>query len=220
MNYDTTKYYLGRLCPKQHEYQSTKLTIRRISNHSCLKCDALVSQQRRERCGRKDRFLRVRCEHCNSNFLKKQSACNDSPKHFCSRKCSCAFNHKNKKIGTRISKLEKWIQAMLIAKYPNIEFRFNRCDTIKSELDIFVPALKLAFELNGVVHYRPIYGSKKFNQIQANDRKKCILCQSNGINLYQLDTSSIKTFSPLSGQWVLDFVCEMIDNNLLHHNGA
>ncbi len=46
-----------------------------------------------------------------------------------------------------ISKLEKWLALQLVTLYPNLDFHFNDKMTIKSELDIYLPSLKLAFEI-------------------------------------------------------------------------
>ena len=43
-------------------------------------------------------------------------------------------------------------------------------EAINSELDVYVPSLNLAFELNGIFHYEPIYGEKKLNQILSKYR--------------------------------------------------
>ena len=42
---------------------------------------------------------------------------------------------------------------------------YNNSTTISSELDFYFPQLKLAIEINGIVHYEPIYGSNKFDKI-------------------------------------------------------
>lgn len=76
--------------------------------------------------------------------------------------------------------------------YPNLEIHFNRKDTIESELDIYIPSLKLAFELNGPTHYKPIYGEEKFREIQLNDKKKCHSCKEKGIELQILDVSKFQ----------------------------
>jgi len=85
--------------------------------------------------------------------------------HFCSRSCAATYNNTHKNTGTKISKLEIWLQTKLTEQYPNLEIHYNRKDTINSELDIYIPSLKLAFELNGIFHYEPIYAEDKLNQI-------------------------------------------------------
>ena len=44
--YDSTKFVLGRLCPKGHAYGTTGLTLRRRHNQSCVTC---ATEQQRER---------------------------------------------------------------------------------------------------------------------------------------------------------------------------
>lgn len=93
-----------------------------------------------------------------------------------------------------MSKLERWLQEQLPALYPDLEFHFNRRDAIQGELDILIPSLKLAFELNGIFHYEPIYGAEKLTSIQDNDQRKFQACLERGIELCLIDTSSMKNF--------------------------
>ena len=51
------------------------------------------------------------------------------------------------------------------------------------EADIAIPSLKLCIEWNGIVHYEPIYGTKKLNNIQQRDTEKKQIAVKNGINL-------------------------------------
>ena len=45
--YDPTRFALGVLCPRNHEYQQTGRTLRRLPSHVCPACD--VEQQRERR---------------------------------------------------------------------------------------------------------------------------------------------------------------------------
>lgn len=129
---------------------------------------------------------------------------------FCSRSCSVSYNNTHKTHGTRTSKLELWLQKKLIELYPDLEFHFNRKDTINSELDIYIPSLKLAFELNGIFHYEPIYGEDKLHSIQNNDHRKILACAEKGIGLCVIDTSSFTYFKEQNAQKYLDII-----NNIL-----
>jgi hypothetical protein len=62
------------------------------------------------------------------------------------------------------------------------------------ELDIYIPSLKLAFEINGIYHYKPIYGEKAFKCTVTNDFKKTEFCKNNNIELYVLDISRMTGF--------------------------
>lgn len=156
---------------------------------------------------------KVQCLNCNIVFSKKNSAIAKSPKHFCSQSCAALFNNKNKTHGTRRSKLEIWMELKLKELYPNLEILFNSKQIIGSELDIYIPSLKLAFELNGVFHYEPIYGKDKLNQIQNNDSNKFQKCQEKEISLCIIDTSSQKYFTELSSQKYLDIICKIISGS-------
>jgi hypothetical protein len=46
--YDTTKHYLGKLCPRRHDYHSTGQSLLRKTNHLCLACDREQAKERRQ----------------------------------------------------------------------------------------------------------------------------------------------------------------------------
>ena len=46
--YDTSKYALGKLCPRGHDYHGTGHSLRHRRRHVCLDCDAEQARKRRK----------------------------------------------------------------------------------------------------------------------------------------------------------------------------
>jgi len=134
--------------------------------------------------------------------------------YLCSHSCSTIHFNKNKTTGNRRSNLEKWIEGQLLILYPNLEFHFNRKDTISSELDIYIPSINVAFELNGIFHYEPIYGVNKLEKTQINDISKTKACHDAKINLCIIDTSGQKYFKESTSKQYLDIITNIINDNL------
>lgn len=133
---------------------------------------------------------------------------------FCNMSCATLYNNTHKEYGYRRSKLEQWIEEQLIILYPNLEIHFNRKDAINSELDIYIPSLRLAFELNGIFHYEPIYSQEQFEKIQNNDQRKFKLCIEHNISLCIIDTSNQKQFKESTSKKYLDIITNIINNGL------
>jgi hypothetical protein len=102
--------------------------------------------------------------------------------------------------------LEEKLKGLL----PGLEIHFNHKDAIKSELDIYVPALKIAFELNGIFHYEPIYGDNKLDDIKSNDLRKIFACAEVGISLCVIDVSTLKYFKESNANRFLDIILRII----------
>lgn len=156
----------------------------------------------------------VDCNQCGKKFKKLPSQIKRSTNNFCCSSCAAKYNHAHKTKGTRVSKLEKWLQEKLPLIYPNIDFLFNRKDTISSELDIYIPSLKLAFELNGIFHYEPIYGADKLFSIQNNDDRKMQACLEKGIELCIIDSSSLTYFKENKAIKYLDIIKNIIEQKI------
>ena len=65
---------------------------------------------------------------------------------------------------------------MLLTEYSDLTFSCNQKEIIGSELDFYFPTLKLAIQINGPLHYYPIYGKKKLdsNTIYGYRKKKSL----------------------------------------------
>ena len=156
----------------------------------------------------------VICAYCGNSFIKEEVQIKKTKNNFCSRSCSASYSNRNKTKGNRRSKLEIWLESQLSLFYPALEIHYNRKDTINAELDIYIPALNLAIELNGIFHYEPIYGENKLSQIQNNDERKFKACLEKGIELCIIDTSFFTYFKVDKAQKYLQIVTQIIDNKL------
>lgn len=189
----------------------------------CSYCNADFKSKKRKKyfCSRncyyknmtKKGTVSIKCSNCNKSIEKRLSQFKRGKNSFCSSSCSATYNNKHKIKGIRRSKLEKYLEVKLKEIYPDIDFHFNRSDAINSELDIYIPSLKLAFELNGIFHYEPIYGTEKLSQIKNNDNRKFQACLQQGIELCIIDTSQQKYFKESTSIKYLDIIKSIIDKN-------
>ena len=103
--------------------------------------------------------IKYPCDNCGKEILLPRHLYKNSNKHhFCSKSCSATYNNKHKNFGTRVSKLEAFLRNKIVDEFPDLNILFNDKATIGSELDILIPEIKIAFEINGIIHYEPIYG--------------------------------------------------------------
>ena len=156
----------------------------------------------------------VFCQNCGKKFRRQLSQFRAVKNHFCGQSCAAKWNNTHKTHGYRRSKMEVWLEEQLRSLYPTLDFDFNKTSAIDAELDIYIPSLKLAFELNGIFHYEPIYGDKKLASMQTNDKRKFAACIERGISLCVLDVSSVKYFKPANVQKYLDIIINIINQAL------
>ena len=156
------------------------------------------------------------CANCGKTISVKPSCLSKSKSgnHFCCKSCSVTYNNKHKKYGTRRSKLEEYLEKKLTELYPELEIKYNSKEEICSELDIYIPKYKLAFELNGIFHYEPIFGLDRLQKTQKNDINKFQLCQENNISLCVIDTSSLKYFKEQNAEKYLNIVTNIINESI------
>jgi hypothetical protein len=157
----------------------------------------------------------VTCDECGFEFEKSNNELKRTKNNFCSHSCHSTYVNKNKTHGNKRSKLEIWIEEQLGVLYPNLLIEYNQKSAIQSELDIYIPSLNIAFELNGIFHYEPIFGIDKLNQIQSNDKNKFQLCIEAKIDLCIIDTSQQKYVKPKTSQKYLNIIINIINERLL-----
>jgi len=170
--------------------------------HYKAQCEILRGLRRNKKffCSRKCLYnyestsQKLTCTNCGILFEKLISQMNKSKSgnHFCSKSCAAVFNNRNKEYGTRRSKIEQYIEDQVKIVFPNLSFECNSKSIIGSELDFYFPTLKLAIQINGVLHYQPIYGQTKLAQIQKLDQEKRDKCSDLGIKLFELDCQNDK----------------------------
>jgi len=171
--------------------------------HYCSKVCGFKAKNKKEE---------VNCKQCGKRFLKHLNQLKKHPNSFCSSSCAATYNNSHKTHGCRRSKFELYLEKILPAKYSELEFHFARKDAINSELDIYIPALKLAFELNGIFHYEPIYGKEKLEKTQNNDKRKFQACLEHNIELCIINVSSMNYFKPEKAQKFVDIITNIIDS--------
>lgn len=178
--------------------------IAKGKNHYCSKICSKAYKN-------KTKTVSLPCGTCAKITVKnlhefKKSKCG---KIFCSKSCSASYHNTHKTTSIRRSKLEIWLESQLLIDFADMNILFNN-NTIGLELDIYFPDLDLAFEINGIFHYKPIFGENKFLATQKNDKKKLDICHLQSIELHVLDVSNMIAFSPKMGKEIFDFIKKKI----------
>ena len=158
--------------------------------------------------------VKLTCAQCGKPVVRTQHWLSKTKNSFCTRSCAATYNNTHKTKGSRRSKLEVWLETKLSGLYPSLEILYCDKTAINSELDIYVPSLKLAFELNGIYHYEPIHGADKLSQILNNDERKFQACLERGIELVIIDASRLNYFKEQHCQKYLDIITKIINLKL------
>lgn len=160
----------------------------------------------------------VKCTQCGKGVYKRNSTITKN--NFCNHSCATKYAMAHKTGGYNRSKLEFWLEDKLSILYPGLKIIYNDSSMFKMELDIYIPSLKLAFELNGIFHYEPIFGPEKLLKTQTNDKRKFQACLENNIELCIIDTTNQKYFKEKTSQQFLDIIIKIINLKLNPDNNA
>lgn len=117
----------------------------------------------------------VTCQQCGKAFRKFPGEIKKSPLHFCSMSCACRYNNQHNRHGKiKRSKAEKHLEKLIRHDFPDLSLSVNNRTLLASglEIDLLLPTLAIAIELNGPCHYWPIYGAEKLASVQRFDAQK------------------------------------------------
>lgn len=163
----------------------------------------------------------IECYQCGKTkyISKAEVKKSKSGRFFCSKGCAATYNNCHKTTGCKRSKLEIWLESRISQDFPELDVMYNDKDTIKSELDIYFPTLKLAIELNGIFHYEPIHGIDKLKSTQNNDHRKFQACLENDIELVIIDVSSLVYLKPERAMKYFEIVRDILVKKLSPDHG-
>lgn len=139
------------------------------------------------------------CQECHYNYSREYKQCgwcgkdlvvvasyaqkSKSGHNFCNGSCSASYNN-TKRRKSRRSKMEIMLFEMIKEEFPELDIIDNDKELLDGyELDIAIPSLNFAIEWNGIVHFEPIYGKDKLDNIKQRDLDKKIKARENQIEL-------------------------------------
>lgn len=208
-------------CAKQYKIKNNKILL---DCNGCGKSFLRVKSQYKENklnyCSNECRpnvvgLEKHKCKTCGSEVERYHSEVVKSGNVFCNNSCSAKHSNATRILkDTGRSKLEKWIQNDLIIKYPELEILYNDKTAIKMELDIFIPSLKLAFEINGIFHYKDVFNNGNLDRQKVIDEEKKTRCNSNLIKLIEIDSQEQRNFKVDTSIKYIILIKEHIDKNL------
>lgn len=170
--------------------------------YCCWECSRLHTIQ--------TKGIMVKCDSCGADIrITPQDLI--YPHHFCNRSCLGKYRQENRTGGQRRSKIEFYLEEKLQNKYPDLNIIFCDRKEIKRELDIYIPDMKLAIEINGPFHYRKIYSEKSFLRTKNNDKIKRKLCKINNIQLIIVKHTR---FTKWGANRVFNRICRLIDSKI------
>ena len=167
------------------------------------------------RYGYQEKGRETPCAQCQKPVRKTPAEIRKTKRHaFCSKSCAASFNNRHKEHGCKRSRLEKYIEQQLIREFDGLVFTCNSVDVIKAELDFYFPRLNFAIEINGIIHYKPIFGLAKLKQIQDSDRLKAESCNKQKIDLQIIDVSCEVSYTKMMREKYWKVVKELVASKL------
>ena len=213
------KKYCSRECYKTNvKNKNTRKHNFLTRNINCIICNEVIENKNTniKYCSKKCRATGKKihicvCCGCKNNFYSERKTSK-----FCSNSCKSKnlklYEYAHKKSGRSRSKIELFLENKLTHDFPELEIVYNTKNIIGLELDIYIPNLKIAIELNGILHYEPIYGHDKFEKIKERDKQKMIICYNSGIELIVINLGK-KGLSKAQKNEIYDEIYTIISKN-------
>lgn len=107
------------------------------------------------------------------------------------------------------SKLEKFILECLLTDGYKVDFHKEQIlSNTKLQIDLFLPQLNIAIEVDGPSHYEPVWGEDALKRNKSYDNKKTGLILGKGLVLIRL--KQIKDFSPSRARILYDQIKDIL----------
>ncbi len=195
---NSDKHFCNRECFAKYKTTKVKIQCKMCNEDFFIKKHKYENFEQNFFCSRAcsgkhhTKKVEVICLVCDKKFLKPFDRIAKRPRHCCSPECAIELVKFQKGWGGRRSKLEIYVEEKLKKEF-DLKFLFNET-TIGYELDIHIPEIDLAIEINGITHYEPIYGEDIFKKRQYIDGQKIKECLSRNIKLEILKVSRDKNY--------------------------
>ena len=106
------------------------------------------------------------------------------------------------------SKLERFLYRGLLSKGYRVEQHKENILNTKLHIDLFLPTISVAIEVDGPSHFEPVWGEEALKRAQAYDNKKTGILIGKGIKLIRIKQK--KDFSRARASLILENLLKAI----------
>lgn len=153
--------------------------------------------------GMNDKEIKDRKTKARLNWEKKS----DDEKQYMLKQANDAVRQSSK----TGSKLEKFLHTNLLSAGFSVEFHKEQSIlNTKLQIDLFLPKLNVAIEIDGPSHFEPVWGDDALKRNKKYDDKKTGLILGKG--LYLIRIKQTKDFSPSRGLIIYNQLIEILDS--------
>jgi very-short-patch-repair endonuclease len=108
------------------------------------------------------------------------------------------------------SKLEKFLLQKFIENKVNVQFHKEQfLVNTKLQIDLFLPSINTAIEVDGPSHFSPVWGEDAFAKAQQYDKKKQGLILGKGLALIRIKQT--KDFSKARSEIIFQKLIQLVD---------